>query len=272
MPARSAQHSPGRAAGAEHPPRPPGCRRAAGATHARGRGLLLYLGRWRLDAEGGAAGGLRAPAAGAAHGGRGPAARSDPRAAGSQGGAGAAGARCASPRATGKHCGEARTHAAPARPGTRALLRAVRASETRPRAPDRPRSSRGCPRGARRSGRAATSGQDEAHTPAGATGHSGAGGWSSPRDSIASAVPGLVLRSGTSDSQGSVLTGLAACAVTKVNEHLFSAHCVPRLLRLPAPGRLLGVQSVQWHRPCAQKGLTLGLTPCCPTLEILSDF
>lgn len=128
------------------------------------------------------------------------------------------------------------------------------------------------PPGARRSGRAATSGQDEAHTPAGATGDSGAGGWSSPRDSIASAVPGLVLRSGISDSQGSVLTGLAACAVTKVNEHLFSAHCVPRLLRLPAPGRLLGVQSVQWHRPCAQKGLTLGLTPCCPTLEILSDF
>ena len=130
----------------------------------------------------------------------------------------------------------------------------------------------GGPPGARRSGRAAPSGQGEAQTPAGATGDSGAGSWSSPRDSIASAVPGLVLNSGTSNSEGSVLTGLAACAVTKVNEHLFSAHCVPRFLRLPAPGRLLGVQSVQWHRPCAQKGLTLGLTPCCPTLEILSDF
>lgn len=272
MPARSAQHSRGRAAGAEHPPRPPGWRLAAGATHARGRGLLRYLGRWRLDAEGGAAGGLRARAAGAAHGGRSPAARSDPRAAGSQG------AREPAVRAVRLREQPVNTAARPGRtlrprdpepgPGCEPSgpPRSARGRRTDPV------SSEGVPHGARRSGRAATSGQDEAHTPAGATGDSGAGGWSSPRDSIASAVPGLVLRSGTSDSEGSVLTGLAACAVSKVNEHLFSAHCVPSLLRLPAPGRLLGVQSEQWHRPCAQKGLTLGLTPCCPTLEILSDF
>ena len=171
----------------------------------------------------------RAPRAGGAHGGRGPAARSDRRAREPAVRAGA------SPRATGKHCGGPagpRALAAPAGPGI--LGRAARrpgprdAPGGRRAGPDPPQVVPGCGVARRPSG-------------ARATGDGGAGGRSSPPGSPAGAVPGLVLGSGTSDTEGtgagagSVVTVLAACAVLKVHEHLFSAHCVPTLLLLPAP-------------------------------------
>lgn len=69
-----------------------------------------------------------------------------------------------------------------------------------------------------------------------------------------------------------MITVLMACAVMKVLEHLFSAHCVPALLRLPAPSRRqLGVQPLQLHRPCAQKGPTLVLTPLLKFLVIFEQ-
>lgn len=69
-----------------------------------------------------------------------------------------------------------------------------------------------------------------------------------------------------------MVTVLTACSVMKVHEHLFSATVCPRFCFFQRPGRRrLGVQPVQLHRPCAQKGPTLVLTPLLKFLVIFEQ-